>query len=287
MPSTYAHYRMGQQVRNRLHGPESEVIEKYPELYQVGLHGPDILFYYKALIPNRVNKEGSAHHERSGAAFFTHAAQVIRSHPGEDAYLAYTYGVLCHFGLDATCHGYINHHVIDSGVAHNEIETEFDRMLMVHDAFDPITHSMIGHIERAVDRFDLKRDINHQFGNEVESDPYEVISAFYPGISDADIRKSLKGMIFCHKMYRAPSPQKRAVCFGLMHLIGMYGKLRGYFVNYEPDPECEESNAALTPLYQKGEKRSRALIESFGTFLDGTAVPDPLYACNFEGVIPD
>ena len=45
MPSTYAHYIFGQQIRGRLSGYERKVIDKYPELFNIGLHGPDILFY--------------------------------------------------------------------------------------------------------------------------------------------------------------------------------------------------------------------------------------------------
>ena len=30
MPSTYAHYRLGQQVRRELEGNERKIIEKYP-----------------------------------------------------------------------------------------------------------------------------------------------------------------------------------------------------------------------------------------------------------------
>ena len=36
MPSTYAHYRMGQQVRTMLDGNEKKIVEKYPQLYLIG-----------------------------------------------------------------------------------------------------------------------------------------------------------------------------------------------------------------------------------------------------------
>ena len=52
MPSTYAHYIFGQQIRGRLSGYERKVIDKYPELFNIGLHGPDILFYYRPLCKN-------------------------------------------------------------------------------------------------------------------------------------------------------------------------------------------------------------------------------------------
>lgn len=36
MPSTYAHYRMGLQVRGMLGDEEKKWMEAYPELYQIG-----------------------------------------------------------------------------------------------------------------------------------------------------------------------------------------------------------------------------------------------------------
>ena len=285
MPSTYAHFRMGQQVRNRLDGEKRRVIERYPELFQVGLHGPDILFYYNPLIKNRVNRVGSEQHERSGEAFFSDAAAVIREHPGEDAYLSYCYGVLCHFGLDSACHGYINRHVTDSGIAHNEIETEFDRMLMVHDAHDPIRRHQTRHIERAIRRFDFIRAANKRGAAGTQTDPYEVIRAFYPGIRAEDVRCAMQGMVLCHAVFRAPCPLKRAVLFSLMRLIGKYDTLRGYFVNYEADPACAESNAVLRPLYQDGLRRSLELIRTFDAASFGEGLSNPLYSYNFEGLI--
>ena len=107
MPSTYAHYIFGQQIRGRLSGYERKVIDKYPELFNIGLHGPDILFYYRPLGKNKVNQLGSRMHSESGAKFFVHAAKVLHTHDQYEKHLAYVYGVLCHFALDVTCHGYV------------------------------------------------------------------------------------------------------------------------------------------------------------------------------------
>ena len=46
MPSTYAHYRLGLEVKNNLGAAERKVVEEYLELFMIGLHGPDILFYF-------------------------------------------------------------------------------------------------------------------------------------------------------------------------------------------------------------------------------------------------
>ena len=48
MPSTYAHRRFGANVLDHLPAPLREKLEAHRELYDIGLHGPDLLFYYHA-----------------------------------------------------------------------------------------------------------------------------------------------------------------------------------------------------------------------------------------------
>lgn len=144
MPSTYAHYRLGQQVRRELEGNERKIIEKYPQLYLIGLHGPDILFYYKPLRPNPVNQIGYDLHGHSGKEFFERAKNIINSQKEKEPFLAYTYGVLNHFALDVSCHGYIDEKIAASGISHTEIEVEFDRMLMLMDGKDPLRQNLDG-----------------------------------------------------------------------------------------------------------------------------------------------
>ena len=66
MPSTYAHFRAGQRLRARLTGTPKAAVEAHPELYNIGLHGPDILFYYEPYHKNRVSAVGYRQHEKSG-----------------------------------------------------------------------------------------------------------------------------------------------------------------------------------------------------------------------------
>ena len=49
MPTTYAHYRFGKEVTEALPRGLQNTIEYHRDLHDIGLHGPDILFYYKAL----------------------------------------------------------------------------------------------------------------------------------------------------------------------------------------------------------------------------------------------
>ena len=73
MPSTYAHRCFGADVLTQLPEALQKKIEPYRALYDIGLHGPDLLFYYKALQSNQVNRLGNAMHEQPGTVFFERA----------------------------------------------------------------------------------------------------------------------------------------------------------------------------------------------------------------------
>ena len=47
MPSTYAHYRFGQDVLRALPEKYRTTLLQEEDLFNIGLHGPDLLFYYK------------------------------------------------------------------------------------------------------------------------------------------------------------------------------------------------------------------------------------------------
>ena len=52
MPSTYAHRRFGADVLQQLPAALQDQIGKNRALFDVGLHGPDLLFYYHAAKSN-------------------------------------------------------------------------------------------------------------------------------------------------------------------------------------------------------------------------------------------
>ena len=52
MPTTYTHYRFGRDVYKRLPVQIQDIIRSHGGLYNLGLHGPDLLFYYKVYQKN-------------------------------------------------------------------------------------------------------------------------------------------------------------------------------------------------------------------------------------------
>src|SRR5699024_9107137 len=69
MPSTYAHYRFGCEVFRRLPKEMAGSVRRYRPLYLAGLHGPDLMFYYKPLIAHPVNQIGYELHNSTGKDF--------------------------------------------------------------------------------------------------------------------------------------------------------------------------------------------------------------------------
>lgn len=96
MPSTYAHYCFGKAVYRRLPQEIQEEIKAYSPLYMTGLHGPDILFYYKPLKPNAINRIGYGMHGRPAVEFFEKAWMRARELPEGRGGFAYLYGFICH-----------------------------------------------------------------------------------------------------------------------------------------------------------------------------------------------
>lgn len=262
MPSTYAHYRMGQEVRKLVPSEESRIIEAYPELFLIGLHGPDILFYYNALFTNPVNQVGFGLHEKSGISFFARQAEMIRERQDGTPYLSYLYGYICHFSLDTTCHGYIDEKISKSGVTHTEIEAEFDRELMLLDGKDPVRQKLTGHIVPSMENA-------------------KIIEAFYPGISPEQVRKSLKSMIFYNDMLIAPNRWKRGLILGMLRLTGNYKEMHGLLINAEANPACADSTAHLSELYVQARDLAVRLISEFKEYLAGSVSLDQIYRYTF------
>ena len=231
MPSTYAHRRFGANVLDHLPAPLREKLEAHRELYDIGLHGPDLLFYYHAEKSTPVAALGNAMHDEPGRTFFDRARRVVHEEADREAALAYALGFVCHFALDSTCHPYVEAYVRESGVGHCEIETEFDNALMREDGLDPIKFFTASHIKPSRERA-------------------EVIAPFYEGVTVDETLAAMKGMITVHHFLQAANPVKRWVVLTGMRVAGKYEFMHGLVANPQPNPKCVQSSQKLEELYK-------------------------------------
>lgn len=254
MPTTYAHYRFGRDVYKRLPSRLQEVIRSHGGLYNIGLHGPDLLFYYKVYQKNPVSQTGFAMHARPGREFFDQAARIMEHHSGSfakpghsyvtRANYAYLFGFLCHFALDSNCHPYVERMVRETGISHSEIEAELDRDLMTRDGLDPMVCRPTSHLRPRV-----------FYGS--------VIAPFFPGISPARIVTSIRSMRFCCNLL---APSGRRLRFFLLRFLKgtpLPATIREMIIKDRPNPACFPITRELERRYFKAVRDAAELIVNF------------------------
>jgi len=78
MPATYTHFRFGQDVKQRLPKGLRKIVDLHEDLFDIGLYGPDILFYYHAAVANPVSLTGFRMHKRNAYGFFKRSLLLTR-----------------------------------------------------------------------------------------------------------------------------------------------------------------------------------------------------------------
>ena len=97
MPANYAHYRFGKQLLSGMCPNDRRSIQRFRRLYDMGLHGPDIFFYYNPLIKTATGQLGGVFHAQSGQEFFAR----VCAQAGSEAGRVYLLGLLGHYCLDS------------------------------------------------------------------------------------------------------------------------------------------------------------------------------------------
>lgn len=247
MPAGYAHFDFGQQVFKKLDLELQEQLKNHMNLYNIGVHGPDILFYHKALKKNAVKDLGFSMHHEKAYDFFKDAKHIIvHSLYREDSF-AYICGFITHYVLDSECHGYIDKQEKELTMTHSEIESEFDRELLVQQGKDPLRTSLTSHIHPTL---------------EIS----QVIAPFFH-ITDKEIHRSLKDLLFYLNMIKAPGKFKRGFVLFAMKIAKIYPQYKGLMINYEKN---EKSRECIDELIRKKEQAidlAVSLIQEYSNHL--------------------
>lgn len=262
MPSAYAHYRFGAEMLKRIPEPLRRRIEPHRALYDIGVHGPDILFYFHPLKKTDIRSSGDAMHARPGKVFFRKAAEIIRPLQGVDRAraLAYVYGFITHFSLDSACHTDVQRQVRATGESHTEIEVEFDRRLMAMD----------GCPERC--------PVEHIVANEICA---ETIWPFYDaGVEKEHILHSLKSMRFYGRLLDVRVSWVKKMLKRIMPMVDKSGELPGWMAS-GTNPALDGSVAVLLEKWQIGIARAEMLMQEFEDVLNEKAPLNAAYEATF------
>ena len=228
MPATYAHYIFGKKVYRALPGELREMIKENKAAYLLGLHGPDLLFYYKPYSKNRINQLGVKMHGQTALSFFENARKQYQKRPNY-VLISYLCGFMCHFMLDSECHPYIGRYMEERGLGHLEIETDFDRELMIEDGKNPLTHNCTRH---------LVRDL----------DTEEAIASVLDGVTADQIDACILGFKKTIRLFQCPAKAKAKFLKGFLTAIGQRKGLGGLVMDGQVNLECVESSMSLERL---------------------------------------
>lgn len=257
MPTTYAHYRFGTEVYKSLPRSLRESIRPYLGLYCIGLHGPDVLFYYKAMKKNSVSETGFAMHARPGFEFFERAEDILRAIPSVDIApsMAYLYGFLCHFALDSTCHPYVEQTARETPLGHCAIESEFDRILMEADGYDPLRFHPIRHLKAT--HFNAR-----------------IIAAFFPEITKGQVLHAIRSQRTDLKLLAPKGALRRRILMFLMRLVHCPRSIHDMVITPEPLPGSAPVCAQMLRLYETAVPFAAELIQNFQAYTEGTTPLD-------------
>jgi hypothetical protein len=248
------------------------IVDEHRAIYDLGVHGPDVLFYYRPLRPNHVKNLGRACHRTCGDEFFRHCCEVTARtvdasargrEPrkadcarGHEAHIAYLLGVLCHYMLDRECHPYVYART-GAGASHSAIEASFDRHLMVLDHLDPLKHSPTHHLKPSPHAARVMQD-------------------FYPLLTNGEIFGAQVSMKLMLRVLAARPPARPL----FMTVAGLNG-FRDLFIPPRPRRDLVDSDLRLKELYDDAVARAPGMIDQLMAHLNQGAPFGPEFHHTF------
>ena len=266
MPTTYAHWRFGDQVLQTLDEKLQQIIVKYRDLFDIGVHGPDIFFYYDCLKSNPVIAYGTWMHNTPMKAHMEMFKRNYLNSNNKDASLAYLLGFLAHFTLDSYCHGYIDHKKEEEGPSHARIEAQYDRHLLEADGYDPEKQSVTTSLHPS--KFNAR-----------------VIAQLFDDYNEEDILKTTKDQVFYLNLLKDSNPFKRWFLRTAMKAVKAYDYLDLLIDSYD-DETCITSNMRLDKYTEKAVIHYKEIAENAIAYLNDEGELNDYFNNNF-GPKPD
>lgn len=233
MPASYAHYRFGKHLLPSLPEPERQCIQHFRRMFDVGLQGPDLFFYYNPCVKTAVGALGDKFHAMTGRELFPAACAVADTEAGR----AYLYGLLGHYCLDSVCHPFVRRLNDIGEAAHVPLESEFERFLLVQDKH-PAPHT-----------YDISKKLRLTRGECM------TVARFYPPASEMQVAMSLKSMTVSTKFLASPNWKWREAL-----LKRVKPSLLAHRIPREENPELALYVRQLKELYDRAAEKYPGML---------------------------
>ena len=263
MPGLTAHYYFGQEVLQKLPQKIRAFIELNKPAFNLGLQGPDLLFYYKPFVPrNKISSIGVRIHNEPASLFFEDAIERIKK-TRDDTALSYLMGFACHFVLDSSLHGDISH-IAPEIRDHFLLEAEMDRQIIKkYYSDEPHTYK----------RYNLVKT------NIKSSKSLKII---YPGLTVKQLGKCMKSFVFYMKLLYCKNDSKRTLLILTEKTIHMAGYFTSMMVRKEQSERFYEAAKELCARMEDILKDGVSAVLNIDSCTQGEAVLLELFNKNFE-----
>ena len=262
MPTTYAHWRFGDKCIRMLPDDLQNIILNNRAIFDYGVHGPDIFFYYNCLKYNEVNRYGSAMHDIPYKDTLAQIKENFKKTENKDMALSYLLGFTCHFTLDSYCHGFIEKVDETMPYSHGKIESQFDRYLLIKDGFNPVTKSVT--------------DMFHP-----DKKMAKVISGLFNKFDEDIIYKTLKDQKLYLNLLKDNSDIKRFFLTTAMD-IAKVPSFKDLLIIKENVEELKPVNIRLNKYFDMALKHYPILADSLIGYLSDKNELNPYFKHNFS-----
>ena len=246
MPAAYAHLTFGRSVLRALPaGKARALILANPALFEIGLQGPDILFFYHPLHHHPVNRIGYELHEKSAQSFL--ARPVCQN--ADDRGLAYLLGFICHYTLDSECHTLVEYFMEETGKGHSDIETDLERELMTRDNLDARKHAPAAYI--------------------VDSSAYASVIAPFYGVEERQVKRALATMKLVSRALTPSNRVKHTLLTKAGKRMGERSIVSELTMDWFPDPVYQNINHELILGLEQAIPVAIGLMENYLAWLNG------------------
>ncbi len=263
MPTTYAHWRFGEHAKKTLEASTQNIIDKYRDLFDYGVHGPDVFFYYNCVKKDNFYAYGSELHGYSMKKLLEeHFKPAYLKSENKEATLSYILGFLAHFTFDSIAHSFIECKAQLEGPSHNKIESQYDRHLLELDGFDPVKKSVTDSLKPSKFNAHIIAQCFSKFDDEMM---YRIISAqpFYLNLLKD--KNSFKRWFLTTAMKA-------------LHVTSFIDLM----ITKVNEPSCIASNMRIDKYFAIGVENYRKLAENMISYLDKDTELDPYFDNNFE-----
>ena len=263
MPNYFAHRQFGARVLAALPPALAAVLERERDAFDLGLYGPDPLFFYRPILHSEPFVLGTSMHHQPVRP----VAERLRRAVEENRPFArgYSADFLCHFALDCRCHAYINERS-GHGVTHSGMESELDRALMLQAGIDPLHTTPLPQPELPQAAYET------------------IVQAAYPGVTPAQYQKGFAGFRRISRLLTRASGTRLRQVVNAVSRIPLCSFFREAVLTRSPNPAYAADTAVLLDLLEREvAPTAQAVAGFFAAIAKGTPLSSAWYDRDFEG----